>query len=57
VLKNGKIVAAAIQTDRLGFLEQIGAVPENVGLGPRPSQAPTAPRPTAQPAAPGSAGR
>lgn len=38
--KEGKIVAAALETDRLGFLEQIGAVPENVGRGPRPSPAP-----------------
>jgi steroid delta-isomerase-like uncharacterized protein len=38
--KDGKIVAAAIETDRLGFLEQIGVVPANVGLGPRPAPAP-----------------
>jgi steroid delta-isomerase-like uncharacterized protein len=37
--RGGKIVAADIETDRLGFLEQIGAVPKNVGLGPRPAQA------------------
>jgi steroid delta-isomerase-like uncharacterized protein len=43
-LKDGKIVAAALETDRLGFLEQVGAVPKNVGLGPQP---PPAPRPTA----------
>jgi steroid delta-isomerase-like uncharacterized protein len=30
----GKIVSAALETDRLGFLEQIGAVPPNVGRGP-----------------------
>jgi len=41
-LQDGKIVAAALETDRLGFLEQIGAVPPNVGLGPRPSPGPTA---------------
>ena len=35
----GKIVAASIETDRLGFLEQIGAVPEGVGRGPRPPAA------------------
>jgi len=35
-LKDGKIVASALETDRLGFLEQIGAVPPNAGLGPRP---------------------
>ena len=40
--REGKIVAAALETDRLGFLEQIGAVPENVGRGPRP---PAPPRP------------
>ncbi|HEX6533559.1 MAG TPA: nuclear transport factor 2 family protein [Gemmatimonadaceae bacterium] len=33
----GKIVAADLETDRLGFLEQIGVVPEGIGLGPRPS--------------------
>jgi steroid delta-isomerase-like uncharacterized protein len=33
-VQDGKIVAAVIETDRLGFLEQIGAVPKNVGLGP-----------------------
>ena len=37
--KDGKIVAANIETDRLGFLEQVGAVPPNVGLGPRPPAA------------------
>lgn len=36
-LKDGKVVAAILETDRLGFLEQIGAVPEGVGRGPRPS--------------------
>jgi len=35
-LAGGKIVAATLETDRLGFLEQVGAVPKNVGLGPRP---------------------
>jgi steroid delta-isomerase-like uncharacterized protein len=39
-LENGRVVAAALETDRLGFLEQIGAVPENAGRGPRPSAAP-----------------
>jgi steroid delta-isomerase-like uncharacterized protein len=38
-LKEGKIVAAALETDRLGFLEQVGAVPPGVGLGPRPAPA------------------
>jgi steroid delta-isomerase-like uncharacterized protein len=58
--QDDKIVAAAIETDRLGFLEQIGAVPANVGLGPRPlpgSPAPAAPRPTAAAAPSGSASR
>jgi predicted ester cyclase len=36
----GKIVAADIETDRLGFLEEIGAVPKGVGLGPRPAPPP-----------------
>ena len=35
-LEDGKIVAATLETDRLGFLEQIGAVPANAGRGPRP---------------------
>jgi steroid delta-isomerase-like uncharacterized protein len=34
--KDGKIVAAAMETDRLGFLEQMGIVPPGVGLAPRP---------------------
>jgi steroid delta-isomerase-like uncharacterized protein len=38
--QDGKIIAASLETDRLGFLEQIGVVPENVGLGPRPAPAP-----------------
>ena len=42
-LANGKIVAASLETDRLGFLEQIGVVPEGVGRGPRPSAPPAAP--------------
>src|SRR5262245_66661454 len=37
--KDGKIVAAVLETDRLGFLQQMGAVPANVGAGPRPSPA------------------
>jgi len=32
--KDGKIVAATLETDRLGFLQQMGAVPPNVGAGP-----------------------
>jgi len=35
-LQGGKIVAGSLETDRLGFLQQIGAVPENVGLGGGP---------------------
>lgn len=38
-LKDGRIVAASLETDRLGFLQQVGAVPENVGLGPAPPRA------------------
>jgi steroid delta-isomerase-like uncharacterized protein len=37
--KGGKIVAAALETDRLGFLQQVGAVPEDVGLAARPASA------------------
>ena len=33
--KDGKIVAAAMETDRLGFLEQAGVVPQNVGPAAR----------------------
>jgi predicted ester cyclase len=33
--QDDKVVSAGLETDRLGFLQQIGAVPENVGLGPR----------------------
>jgi steroid delta-isomerase-like uncharacterized protein len=36
-LRDGKIVGADLETDRLGFLEQIGVVPEGVGRGPRPT--------------------
>jgi steroid delta-isomerase-like uncharacterized protein len=42
--KDGKIVAAVIETDRLGFLQQVGAVADDVGLGPAPSS--SAPRTT-----------
>jgi len=40
--KDGKIISAVLETDRLGFLEQIGAVPANAGGGPArpPGQAP-----------------
>ena len=43
-LDGGKIVAATLETDRLGFLEQIGAIPEGVGRGPRPVATPAAAR-------------
>jgi len=33
--QDDKVVSAGLETDRLGFLQQIGAVAENVGLGPR----------------------
>jgi predicted ester cyclase len=39
-LRDGKVVEAVLETDRLGFLEQIGAVPANVGRGPQPPAAP-----------------
>ena len=39
-LSGGKIVTAVLETDRLGFLEQIGAVPEGVGRGPHPAARP-----------------
>ena len=32
--QDGKIVAAVLETDRLGFLEQIGVVPPNAGRSP-----------------------
>ena len=37
-VRAGKIVAATLETDRLGFLEQIGAVPPNLGRGPAPAR-------------------
>jgi predicted ester cyclase len=42
-IEHGKVISAVLETDRLGFLEQIGAVPENVGRGPRPTS--PSPRP------------
>ncbi len=39
--RDGKIVAATLETDRLGFLVQVGAVPEAL-LGPRPAPVPAA---------------
>jgi steroid delta-isomerase-like uncharacterized protein len=44
-LQGGKIVAAALETDRLGFLQQIGVVPPVERLFPQP------PNPAANPAA------
>jgi len=41
--EDGKIVSASMETDRLGFLEQMGVVPAGVGLGPRPASPSTAP--------------
>ncbi len=41
--KDGKVVSAGLETDRLGFLQEIGAVAPNVGLGPRAGS----PQPTA----------
>jgi steroid delta-isomerase-like uncharacterized protein len=35
--RGGKIVAAALETDRLGFLQQVGAVPSDAQLYARPS--------------------
>jgi steroid delta-isomerase-like uncharacterized protein len=47
--RDGKIVAAALETDRLGFLQQVGAVPQDVLAGPRPSPATADSRPAAAP--------
>jgi steroid delta-isomerase-like uncharacterized protein len=40
--RDGKIISAALETDRLGFLQQVGALPENALLGLRPSPPPRA---------------
>jgi len=45
--RDGKIVAATLETDRLGFLVQVGAVPADVVPGPPPAP-PAAPRPAAR---------
>jgi predicted ester cyclase len=37
-LQAGKIVAAALETDRLGFLQAIGLVPSTEALFPAPAQ-------------------
>lgn len=47
-LSEGKIVSAALETDRLGFLQQIGAIPE----GAVPSSPPSARAGTRAPAPP-----
>jgi steroid delta-isomerase-like uncharacterized protein len=41
-LRAGKIVAATLETDRLGFLQQVGAVPADVGAPPSRPPAPQA---------------
>ena len=41
--KDGRIAGAALETDRLGFLQQVGAIPQDVVPGPRPA-APAAAR-------------
>ena len=38
-LKAGTIVAAALETDRLGFLQQVGAVPADIATAPPPALA------------------
>jgi steroid delta-isomerase-like uncharacterized protein len=35
-IKDGKIAASSIQTDRLGFLQEIGVVSKELGAPPRP---------------------
>jgi steroid delta-isomerase-like uncharacterized protein len=40
--KDGKIIAANLETDRLGFLMQVGALPPNIVPGPRPAAPPAA---------------
>jgi steroid delta-isomerase-like uncharacterized protein len=47
-LAAGKIVSATMETDRLGFLEQLGVVPPNVGRGPQPGAGNTPPASVAQ---------
>jgi steroid delta-isomerase-like uncharacterized protein len=41
-IRDGRIASGTVETDRLGFLEQIGVVPPNVGLGPAPAASPAA---------------
>lgn len=35
-VKDSEVVRAWTQTDRLGFLQEIGVMPKEVGSGPRP---------------------
>jgi len=35
-LREGKVVRGSLETDRLGFLQQLGVLPPLVGLAPRP---------------------
>jgi len=35
-LKNGQVTRAALQTDRLGLLQQMGALPQELGAPPPP---------------------
>jgi steroid delta-isomerase-like uncharacterized protein len=37
-LKDNRIVQGWVQTDQLGFLQQIGAVPQDIGLAPQPQK-------------------
>jgi steroid delta-isomerase-like uncharacterized protein len=39
-LRDGKIVQSWLQTDRLGFLQEIGVVPKSVGAGGPPALSP-----------------
>jgi steroid delta-isomerase-like uncharacterized protein len=34
-IKNNRVIQVWIQTDRLGFLQEMGAVPRNLGAGPQ----------------------
>ncbi len=36
--RDGKIIESWIETDRLGFLQQIGAVPQDLGSAPQPQK-------------------
>lgn len=54
-LHEGKIVRAWMESDRLGFLQQMGVVPEELPFGGAPGAAPAAVPATAPAAAPGAA--